>query len=44
MGFTPAMPEGSGMVALSQRYQDHHHDVGIAEQNAVTFATGLVCE
>ncbi|WP_019428511.1 1-deoxy-D-xylulose-5-phosphate synthase [Limnohabitans sp. Rim47] len=44
VGITPAMREGSGMVAFSQRFPDRYHDVGIAEQHAVTFAAGLACE
>ena len=41
---TPAMREGSGMVAYSERYPERYFDVGIAEQHAVTFAAGLACE
>jgi 1-deoxy-D-xylulose-5-phosphate synthase len=44
VGITPAMREGSGMVAFSQRFPQRYHDVGIAEQHAVTFAAGLACE
>ena len=44
VGITPAMREGSGMVAFSQRFPERYHDVGIAEQHAVTFAAGLACE
>ena len=44
VGITPAMREGSGMVAFHQRFPDRYHDVGIAEQHAVTFAAGLACE
>jgi 1-deoxy-D-xylulose-5-phosphate synthase len=32
VGITPAMREGSGMVAFSQRFPHRYHDVGIAEQ------------
>ncbi|NDV92141.1 1-deoxy-D-xylulose-5-phosphate synthase [Alteromonas sp. 345S023] len=38
---TPAMREGSGMVAFSQKYPDQYFDVAIAEQHAITFAAGL---
>jgi len=38
---TPAMREGSGLVAFAKRFPDRYHDVGIAEQHAVTFAAGL---
>jgi len=44
VGITPAMREGSGRVAFSQRFPDRYHDVGIAEQHAVTFAAGMACE
>ncbi|HAT32478.1 MAG TPA: 1-deoxy-D-xylulose-5-phosphate synthase [Janthinobacterium sp.] len=44
VGITPAMREGSGMVAFEQQYPDRYFDVGIAEQHAVTFAAGLACE
>jgi 1-deoxy-D-xylulose-5-phosphate synthase len=41
---TPAMREGSGLVEFEKRYPGRYHDVGIAEQHAVTFAAGLACE
>ena len=44
VGITPAMREGSGMVAFEQRFPERYFDVGIAEQHAVTFAAGLACE
>ena len=44
VGITPAMREGSGMVAFHQRFPGRYYDVGIAEQHAVTFAAGLACE
>jgi 1-deoxy-D-xylulose-5-phosphate synthase len=44
IGITPAMREGSGMVQFEQSYPDRYHDVGIAEQHAVTFAAGMACE
>jgi 1-deoxy-D-xylulose-5-phosphate synthase len=44
VGITPAMREGSGMVAFHQRFPDRYHDVGIAEQHALTFAAGMACE
>jgi 1-deoxy-D-xylulose-5-phosphate synthase len=44
VGITPAMREGSGMVEFHQRFADRYHDVGIAEQHAVTFAAGMACE
>jgi 1-deoxy-D-xylulose-5-phosphate synthase len=44
IGITPAMREGSGMVAFEREFPDRYFDVGIAEQHAVTFAAGLACE
>ena len=44
VGITPAMREGSGMVEFEQRFPKRYHDVGIAEQHALTFAAGLACE
>ncbi|MEO7159024.1 MAG: 1-deoxy-D-xylulose-5-phosphate synthase [Polaromonas sp.] len=44
IGITPAMREGSGMVEFHKRFPKRYHDVGIAEQHAVTFAAGMACE
>ncbi len=44
VGITPAMREGSGMAEFHKRFPERYHDVGIAEQHAVTFAAGLACE
>ncbi len=44
VAITPAMCEGSGMTCFAQSFPDRFHDVGIAEQHAVTFAAGLACE
>ena len=44
VAITPAMREGSGMVEFEKRFPTRYHDVGIAEQHAVTFAAGLACE
>lgn len=44
IGITPAMREGSGLVAFSERFPKRYADVGIAEQHAVTLAAGLACE
>jgi 1-deoxy-D-xylulose-5-phosphate synthase len=38
------MREGSGLVEFEKRFPERYHDVGIAEQHAVTFAAGLACE
>jgi 1-deoxy-D-xylulose-5-phosphate synthase len=44
IGITPAMREGSGLVEFERRFPARYHDVGIAEQHAVTFAAGIACE
>lgn len=44
VGITPAMREGSGLVAFSEQYPDRYFDVAIAEQHALTFAAGLACD
>ncbi|MES2282279.1 MAG: 1-deoxy-D-xylulose-5-phosphate synthase [Pseudomonadota bacterium] len=44
VGITPAMREGSGMVEFHKRFPERYHDVGIAEQHAVTFAAGMATE
>ncbi|QJQ02819.1 1-deoxy-D-xylulose-5-phosphate synthase [Herbaspirillum rubrisubalbicans] len=44
VGITPAMREGSGMVAFEKAFPNRYYDVGIAEQHAVTFAAGMACE
>ncbi len=44
IAITPAMGEGSGMVRFAEEFPARYHDVGIAEQHALTFAAGLACE
>jgi len=41
---TPAMREGSGLVEFSQKIPERYHDVGIAEQHAVTVAAGMAAD
>ncbi len=41
---TPAMREGSGLVAYSKRHPDRYLDVGIAEDVAVTTAAGMALQ
>jgi len=41
IGITAAMPSGTGLDLLAQRFPERFFDVGIAEQHAVTFAAGL---
>jgi len=40
---TPAMSEGSGMVDFARLFPTRYHDVGIAEQHALTLAAGMAC-
>ena len=41
VGITAAMPGGTGIDILANRFPSRVFDVGIAEQHAVTFAAGL---
>jgi len=43
MGITPAMREGSDLVAFAERFPKRYFDVAIAEQHAVTLAAGMAC-
>lgn len=43
-GITPAMREGSGLVAFSEQFPTRYFDVAIAEQHAVTLAAGMACK
>ena len=38
---TAAMPDGTGLQLMAERYPSRTFDVGIAEQHGVTFAAGL---
>jgi len=44
IGITPAMKEGSDLIAFATEYPDRYYDVAIAEQHAVALAAGLACE
>ncbi len=44
IGITPAMSEGSGLTPFASLFPERYHDVGIAEQHALTLAAGLACE
>jgi 1-deoxy-D-xylulose-5-phosphate synthase len=44
VAITPAMREGSGLVAFQKAFPERYHDVAIAEQHATTLAAGLACE
>jgi len=41
VAITAAMPEGTGLRVFADRIPERFFDVGIAEQHAVTFASGL---
>ena len=41
---TAAMPDGTGVDKVLEKFPDRAFDVGIAEQHAVTFCAGMACE
>jgi len=43
-GITPAMPSGSSMKYMMERFPDRGIDVGICEQHAVTLSAGLATQ
>ncbi|MGI9035673.1 MAG: 1-deoxy-D-xylulose-5-phosphate synthase [Pyrinomonadaceae bacterium] len=44
VALTAAMPDGTGVDKILEKFPDRAFDVGIAEQHAVTFCAGLACE
>lgn len=44
IGITPAMPTGSSLKFMMERFPERAFDVGIAEQHAVTLAAGLATQ
>ncbi len=44
VGITPAMREGSDLIAFSEQFPERYFDVAIAEQHAVTLAAGLAAQ
>jgi 1-deoxy-D-xylulose-5-phosphate synthase len=38
---TAAMPTGTGLASFAKRHPDRFHDVGIAEEHAALFASGM---
>lgn len=44
VGITAAMNSGTGLNILQKELPDRYFDVGIAEQNAILFASGLALE
>ncbi len=44
VAITAAMPSGTGLDKVGEKFPDRTFDVGIAEQHAVTFAAGLAAQ
>jgi len=44
VAITAAMPDGTGLTRFSEKFPERFFDVGIAEQHASTFASGLAVE
>jgi 1-deoxy-D-xylulose-5-phosphate synthase len=44
VALTAAMPDGTGIDKVLERFPERAFDVGIAEQHCVTFAAGMSCE
>ncbi|MFN6962486.1 MAG: 1-deoxy-D-xylulose-5-phosphate synthase [Pyrinomonadaceae bacterium] len=44
IALTAAMPDGTGVDKVLERFPERAYDVGIAEQHAVTFCAGMACE
>ena len=44
VAITAAMPDGTGIDKVLEKFPDRSFDVGIAEQHAVTFCAGMACE
>lgn len=44
VALTAAMPDGTGVDKVLEKFPNRAFDVGIAEQHCVTFAAGMACE
>jgi 1-deoxy-D-xylulose-5-phosphate synthase len=44
VALTAAMPDGTGIDYVLEKFPERAFDVGIAEQHAVTFCAGMACE
>ena len=44
VALTAAMPDGTGVDKILEKFPKRSFDVGIAEQHAITFCAGLACE
>jgi 1-deoxy-D-xylulose-5-phosphate synthase len=44
VALTAAMPDGTGIDQVLEKFPERAFDVGIAEQHAITFCAGMACE
>lgn len=44
VALTAAMPDGTGIDRVLEKFPKRAFDVGIAEQHAITFSAGMACE
>ena len=44
VALTAAMPDGTGVDKVLEKFPNRAFDVGIAEQHAITFCAGMACE
>ncbi len=44
VALTAAMPDGTGVDKILEKFSERAFDVGIAEQHAITFCAGMACE
>ncbi|MEO7539359.1 MAG: 1-deoxy-D-xylulose-5-phosphate synthase [Pyrinomonadaceae bacterium] len=44
VALTAAMPDGTGVDRVLEKFPERAYDVGIAEQHAITFCAGMACE
>src|SRR5919112_1526053 len=44
VALTAAMPDGTGIDKVLEKFPERAFDVGIAEQHAMTFCAGMACE
>ncbi len=44
VGITAAMPQGTGLDRVKEKFPGRVYDLGITEQHCVTFAAGMACE
>ncbi|MEK7722738.1 MAG: 1-deoxy-D-xylulose-5-phosphate synthase [Acidobacteriota bacterium] len=44
VALTAAMPDGTGIDKVLEKFPERSFDVGIAEEHAITFCAGMACE